>query len=135
MTEYHRDDAGDDHPEPVERVDVYQRPVSEPQPPRGAPNYAVEPLGRQGAETLREVAQYALQRAAWLDREIDPEDVVDDDQDQLVDFEEDPGGKGSIVKKKIPCGKDCDGCPHGPYEYRVWREGDKVRTEYLGKPS
>jgi hypothetical protein len=55
-----------------------------------------------------------------------------DDAEELVDTQPSSGGKGSIVEKKIPCGKNCGGCPHGPYKYRVWREGDQVKTEYLG---
>jgi len=41
--------------------------------------------------------------------------------------------KGSIVIKKVPCGKHCRGCPHGPYAYRVYRENGKLRWKYLGK--
>ena len=42
--------------------------------------------------------------------------------------------RSSIRAKRIRCGRsDCKRCPHGPYLYRVWREGKKVRTEYLGR--
>jgi len=41
--------------------------------------------------------------------------------------------KGSIVIKKVPCGKHCRGCPHGPYAYRVYRENGKLKWKYLGK--
>lgn len=54
-----------------------------------------------------------------------------DDGEELEDVEE--TGKGTIVVKKVPCGKDCGGCPHGPYRYAYRREGDKVVSEYLGK--
>jgi hypothetical protein len=40
--------------------------------------------------------------------------------------------KGAIVSKLIPCGKHCNGCPHGPYLYRVYRKQGKVIWEYLG---
>jgi len=37
------------------------------------------------------------------------------------------------VLKEVPCGKkNCSSCPHGPYKYRVYRDGDTVKTEYLG---
>ncbi|GEM_PF-4465110 len=47
--------------------------------------------------------------------------------------------KGAIVTKDIRC--DGVGCRcgqpgdagHGPSRYRVWREGGRVRTAYLGK--
>jgi hypothetical protein len=40
---------------------------------------------------------------------------------------------GTVVIKKIPCGKDCGGCPHGPYKYVVSREGDDLNWEYKGR--
>jgi hypothetical protein len=40
--------------------------------------------------------------------------------------------KGSIVSKLVPCGKNCNGCPHGPYLYRVSRVNGKQVWEYLG---
>ena len=40
--------------------------------------------------------------------------------------------KGSLVSKLVPCGKNCNGCPHGPYLYRVSRVNGKIVWEYLG---
>ena len=40
--------------------------------------------------------------------------------------------KGSIISKLVPCGKQCNGCPHGPYLYRVYRKDGKTIWEYLG---
>ena len=35
--------------------------------------------------------------------------------------------KGARVVKTVSCGKEaCTTCPHGPYAYRVYREGGKV---------
>ena len=28
---------------------------------------------------------------------------------------------GSLVSKLVPCGKNCNGCPHAPYLYKVSR--------------
>lgn len=45
-----------------------------------------------------------------------------------------PLHRTSIQTRWIKCRKPaCTKCPHGPYLYRVWREGPKIRTEYLGK--
>ncbi|MGQ0679203.1 MAG: hypothetical protein ACT4OM_06030 [Actinomycetota bacterium] len=34
----------------------------------------------------------------------------------------------------VRCGKaGCSRCPHGPYWYAYWREGDKVRSRYIGR--
>jgi hypothetical protein len=41
--------------------------------------------------------------------------------------------KGSIVPKLVPCGKNCKGCPHGPYLYKVSRVKGKLVWEYLGR--
>jgi hypothetical protein len=35
--------------------------------------------------------------------------------------------------EKVCCGKNCKGCPHGPYWYGYWREGGKTRSKYIGK--
>jgi len=37
-------------------------------------------------------------------------------------------------QQMVKCGKKgCTRCPHGPYWYAYWREGGKVRTQYIGK--
>src|SRR5687768_9130259 len=35
--------------------------------------------------------------------------------------------------EKVKCGKDCAGCPHGPYLYKYWREDGRLRKAYVGK--
>jgi len=35
--------------------------------------------------------------------------------------------------EKVSCGKNCKGCPHGPYWYGYWREGGKTHYKYIGK--
>ena len=44
----------------------------------------------------------------------------------------------SYQQKHIKCGKDVchkcrDGKGHGPYWYAFWREGQKIRSRYIGK--
>ncbi|MEY2567795.1 MAG: hypothetical protein QOE35_2324 [Actinomycetota bacterium] len=42
--------------------------------------------------------------------------------------------KVSYRQQHVRCGKaGCTRCPHGPYWYAYWREGDKVRSRYIGK--
>jgi len=104
--------------------------LAEPEPPDVAA-YVVDALERQDSDALRAIARYAEQRAAFLEaRPVDDPSEHVDDGEQLVDAE--TTSSGTIIKKKVPCGKDCSGCPHGPYRYRVYREGDDVRHEYLG---
>jgi len=40
---------------------------------------------------------------------------------------------GCIVAKLVPCGKNCGGCPHGPYTYRVVKVEGRQVWRYLGR--
>lgn len=96
--------------------------------------YILDGLDRQSdPETLRAIAKYANARADHLeeldDQEVELEDVVDG---EVVEVE-DSGDGGATYTAKVNCGKDCSGCPHGPYRYRSYRDGDSTKTEYLGK--
>lgn len=34
----------------------------------------------------------------------------------------------------VRCGKEgCRTCPHGPYWYAYYRDGDKLRSRYIGR--
>lgn len=34
----------------------------------------------------------------------------------------------------VKCGKEnCRSCPHGPYWYAYYREGDKLKSRYIGR--
>ena len=61
--------------------------------------------------------------------EIEADELADSDE-ELVDAEDANGG--TVVIKKVPCGKQCDGCPHGPYKYVVTRDGESLNWEYKG---
>jgi hypothetical protein len=45
--------------------------------------------------------------------------------------------QGSYRLELVKCGKQACRCAtgklHGPYWYKYWREGEKVRCEYIGK--
>jgi hypothetical protein len=97
--------------------------------PETVPNYVAEGLERQDEETLRDIQEYVTELIEWQNERVDPEEVLEDEE-EVVGVEEDE--RGTVVEKKVPCGKDCDGCPHGPYRYLAYREGNTVKTEYLG---
>lgn len=40
---------------------------------------------------------------------------------------------GCHVVKMVRCGKNCRGCPHGPYLYRVTKVNGRQVWKYLGK--
>lgn len=36
--------------------------------------------------------------------------------------------------ERVRCGKPgCRSCPHGPYWYAYYREGDRLRSRYIGR--
>lgn len=103
-----------------------------PTPPDSIPTYVEEGIERQDAKTLADIASWADELAAWKRRELDTEEIRDaaspDETIEHVETEQ----SGTIVEKRVPCGKNCSGCPHGPYRYRVERDGDSLEWEYLG---
>ena len=107
----------------------------EPPAPRNVPKYVREGVERQDSSTLREIAAWCEELADY--REERPIEVEDDEELVAVeDNEDDNETKGTQVIKKIPCGKEnCSTCPHGPYEYRVYREGKNLKWDYLGPVS
>ena len=45
------------------------------------------------------------------------------------------GGHRRILMQleRVPCGRDCRRCPHGPYWYAYWKEDGRTRSAYVGK--
>ena len=116
--------------------------TEKPTPPDVA-QYVIDPLQKQDSEDLRALAEYCEQLAAWKDRPVDPDEIEGEVVEEDVDLEdadwddvdelEDTKGI-SVVEKKVECGDDCEGCPHGPYRYGVYRDGSGTpKTKYLGK--
>ncbi|WP_160135798.1 hypothetical protein [Halococcus salsus] len=103
----------------------------EPQAPASVPKYVREGVEAQDSSTLREIAAWCEELADYREQRS----VEVDDEEELVDVENDGGDEsaGTTVIKKVPCGKEnCSTCPHGPYEYRVHREGKDLKWEYIG---
>lgn len=42
-------------------------------------------------------------------------------------------GSVSYQLERVRCGKDCKGCPHGPYWYAYYRKDGRVVSKYVGK--
>ena len=103
----------------------------EPTSPDSLPKYLAEGLPKQSSETLRDVQDWIDELLEYRDRPLEEDEVVDTGG-QVKDVEQ--SSKGTVVVKKVPCGKDdCSTCPHGPYKYLYYREGDEVKSDYLGK--
>lgn len=104
----------------------------EPDPPADVPAYVSDGLDRQDADTLRSIVQFCQERIEYLESSVADDEIAVEDEEELIDVSDDPE-TGTVVVKRVPCGKDCGGCPHGPYRYRVTREGENLNWEYLGK--
>ena len=59
------------------------------------------------------------------------EELPDDNDRVVLDVQ--TTGCITYRQEKVSCGKNCKGCPHGPYWYGYWREGGKTRSKYIGK--
>lgn len=107
----------------------------EPSPPDEVAQYILDALDRQDPFTLRVIGEYAHKLATHRERvpkEVAESHVAEDET--LTGVMQ--AHSGTIVTKKVPCGKDsCTKCPHGPYKYRVYRDGNSYTTEYLGPTS
>jgi hypothetical protein len=103
-----------------------------PDPPSSLPAYIADGLPKQDTDTLHDVIAYAETLIDYAN--VTPDDVDDlDTNDDIVDVQED-SNRGTIVTKKVACGKDaCNSCPHGPYDYRVYRKDGNVKWDYVGK--
>lgn len=115
------------------------------------PDYLLDALGSRTVPELLELSDYCVELAEYKQREIDNDEIegemvvdesgdreIDDPMDEFVDqmdVEDAEHVKGvALQKRKIPCGPGCNGCPHGPYFYILYRDknGD-VKSEYKGK--
>lgn len=115
-----------------------------PAAPDELPAYLVDAIERQDPDRLRLVSNYALSLAGWKERQTEQEvseqseqepDQVPDDWDEddweaakeeAIDKAEIAPTKGTITTKTIS-GND--------YYYLQWREGDKVRSQYIAPVS
>ncbi len=107
----------------------------EPTVPESLPKYLADGLPKQDYETLNDISKY-------VEALINYREQLDDQpiQEELPADAEivDEGPKGSIMIEYRTCGDESCHCmnggeKHGPYRYRVYREDEAVKKEYLGK--
>lgn len=97
-----------------------------PEPPASIPQYILDGLDRQDAQTLEEISRYAEDLAAAKEAEAeaeleDDEEVVREDSEDVDDLPDDVPTKASVVVKEINSNR---------YYYYQWREGSKVKSKY-----
>ncbi len=64
---------------------------------------------------------------------LKPADKPRDKNSRREVLEERHSGSITYRQERVSCGKNCKGCPHGPYWYGYWREGGKTHSKYIGK--
>lgn len=93
------------------------------------PDNIVRWVYRQTAKTNLLDLQSAIDaRLAELEGEIE---VEKKEGRTVIETRKAPGL--TIQLEEVMCGKDCRGCPHGPYYYGYFRQGGKLRSVYIGK--
>ena len=111
-----------------------------PDNPPNLPQYFIDGVEKQSPDDLRELAAYAEQMADWMEAETQrkleaqadrsttetPEEWDDDEWEDAVDDAREeaeiPASKGTLTTKTID-GRD--------YYYLQWREGSKIRSQYV----
>lgn len=107
-----------------------------PPAPNSLPQYLAEGVPKQDDTDLRTLHD-------WIDnlleyrQDVAAEDIDADEGESIEAVEESSGG--TVVIKKVSCGKDnckCQsGALHGPHKYIVSRQGDSLDWVYKGAVS
>jgi hypothetical protein len=102
----------------------------QPPAPDSLPNYIVDGVPKQDDDALKDLQ-------SWIDElleyryDLDAEDIKAGEGEEIKEVNQTPT-KTEVIKK-VSCGKSsCTKCPHGPYRYTCWREGDEIKWEYEG---
>lgn len=97
-----------------------------PTAPASLPNEIVEAFEEASSDDLRDAAQYAEALAEHQEREKRLEEADDQESDPEQEAADQPDGvpsRASITTKDISGNQ---------YKYWQWREGDTVKSEYIG---
>lgn len=111
------------------------RSKNAPPVPDSLPKYLAKGLPKQDQETLEDIREFVdalLEQKATLADEPINEDELPEDADIVEE-----GPKGTVYLEYRTCGDESCRCmsggeKHGPYKYRVYRDGNTVRRDYLG---
>lgn len=92
------------------------------------PKYVVKFINRADERALDELERLIAWRREVL---AEPPEPPPSPRREVVGKRKE--GKVTVRSELIYCGKNCRGCPHGPYDYAYWWENGKVRSKYIGK--
>ena len=88
-------------------------------------------IDRELIRKVRALDEYDLRRLLIFVKGVLVSKSVDAPQSESVGA---TPGKVSYRLESVSCGKPgCSRCPHGPYWYAYWREGGKLRSQYIGR--
>ena len=89
------------------------------------------PLDRRLLAELRQLDRHDLRRVLIFVRGLL---VASGDEAGSEETPEVVNGAVTYRLETVRCGKsNCRSCPHGPYWYAYYREGDKLRSRYVGR--
>jgi hypothetical protein len=84
-------------------------------------------LDRKLMQQLRQLDRHDLRRVLIFARGL--LHAMGDDAADVVE-----SGSVTYRLETVKCGKEgCRTCPHGPYWYAYFREGDKLKSRYIGR--
>ena len=84
-------------------------------------------LDRKLIQQLRQLDRHDLRRVLIFVRGL--LHSLGDEAAEVVE-----SGSVTYRLESVKCGKEgCRTCPHGPYWYAYYREGDKLRSRYIGR--
>lgn len=88
-----------------------------------------ESLERQDLSVLQEIVSLIEDLIREKEKSFKPEEPPS--RREVLEVRE--SGSVTYRLERVSCGKNCKGCPHGPYWYGYWREGKRTRSKYIGK--
>ena len=84
-------------------------------------------LDRKLIQQLRQLDRHDLRRVLIFVRGL--LHSLGDEAAEVVE-----SGSVTYRLESVRCGKEgCRTCPHGPYWYAYYREGDKLKSRYIGR--
>lgn len=111
---------------------VRQMPA-QPPAPDDLPKYLADGVPKQDNESLHALQDWIDELLAYR-QDVAAEEIDAGEGEAIQAVEE--SSAGTVVIKKVSCGKDNCACQrgqlHGPYKYVVRRQGDGLDWEYKG---
>lgn len=99
-----------------------------PEPPAAVPASVSESVRELSDHQLRELMDYCGALLQFHEQQL-REEIEAGPGEELVRVEEREGYTEMV--KRIPCGEDCENCPHGPYLYHVRTVPDEEGGSHL----